>query len=124
MKISSFVLPLSLISAVTVGAGCSTSQPNTAADYMRGHATEQQADVNQQNRFADDWEGGNALVSEGSRDVEKGSEKVRKGQESIQEGNEQILQGKNKIEEGRAKMKGAKLGFEGSNPNVDLHQND
>lgn len=98
--------------------GCSTSGQTTAADRMREHATDQQAEVNQQKQFADNWEDGNNLVNEGVRDVEEGTDKVSEGEESIKEGNAQIDQGERKIEQGREKMKTAKQGFEESNPGV------
>lgn len=79
-------LPL-FLSAAVVASGCATSAPTTPADYMRGHATDQQADVDQQKQYADDWEEGKNLVSEGNKDVKNGSEKVRDGEESIKDGN-------------------------------------
>lgn len=119
MKKLRFVPPLLFIAVITV-SGCSTSGPTTPADYMRGHASDQLADVNQQKQFADDWEAGRKLVSQGNQDVKQGTDKVRKGEESIKDGNAQIAQGENRIEQGKEKMRIAKEGFQQSNPGVNL----
>lgn len=123
MKTIPFISQLSIITALAAVMGCSTPGPTTAADHMRAHATGQQAAVDQQKQYADEWENGNKLVSEGTRDMEQGADKVRKGEESITAGNAQIVQGENKLEKGREKMRNAQQGFQESNPGVDLQTN-
>ncbi|RJP86047.1 MAG: hypothetical protein C4518_14465 [Desulfobacteraceae bacterium] len=78
--------------------GCASDADPTAADYMRGHASELQTEVDLKDELAREWDRGARLIETGERHVQLGEDQVAEGKENIERGNQEILEGRMLIE--------------------------
>jgi hypothetical protein len=60
--------------------------PPTMGDFMRQHATDEQALVDLQRQLAKDWARGSELVVSGEKRVKSGQAEVERGEQEIAEG--------------------------------------
>lgn len=83
-------------------AGCA-SKP-TAADFMRGHATEVQAQADLKSQLAKDWDRGSKLVASGEKRVRDGEKRVRDAERRVESAERDIKIGQDNIEYGRREI--------------------
>lgn len=123
MKTLSMMLTSATLATSIALSGCSTTgndRPTTAADLMRSHADDQQAQVERKNEIAKDWDNAQKMVSEGKKDIEQGNAKVSSARKQLEEGNELIEQGNRKVTEGTERTRDAEQRFSASYPAVEI----
>lgn len=98
-----------VMSTVLMLTGCS-SKP-TAADFMRGHAAEAQADVDRKNRLAADWEKGTKLISSGERNTSNGEKLLKAAEKDLKRAKQQIARGQQEITDGQKLVSESEQGF-------------
>lgn len=100
-------------------AGCA-SQPSTSADLMRGHASDEQSQVDRKNQIAEDWDRAQELVESGNENVDAGLKKVKNAEEARTKGERQIERGNREITEGKELMADAMERFRAAFPDLDI----
>lgn len=110
---------IALVTSLATLAGCAT-EPTTTADLMRGHASDEQAQVDQKTQIANDWDKAQELVDSGNRNIEDGLVKVKSAEEDLNEGNEQIERGNLQVIEGNRLMQDSMRRFRDAFPDLDL----
>lgn len=99
-------------------AGCASKL--TTADFMRGYATEEQAQVDLKNQFAKDWERGQKLIESGTENIEDGEKRVESAGKDLERGKDQIKDGNREVIEGNKLVKDAEQRFREAFPDREL----
>jgi hypothetical protein len=79
-------------------AGCAGK--STTADLMKGHAVDQQVQVDMKNQIAKEWEKGAKLISSGEKHVKAGEKRVESAERNLKRGQDDIERGRREIAEG------------------------
>jgi len=118
---SHFSIPRGLVVAVALAtlAGCATHSP-TAADRMRGHASDDRARADLQSEIAGDWDSGQKLVDSGNRKITDGEKMVQAAQENLRKGAAQIEQGNSEVAEGSMLLREAERRFRVRYPGLEI----
>jgi hypothetical protein len=111
-----------VVASVTIVAlnGCSSGGGYTTADVMRGHAKEDQSQVDLQNQIAKDWEKGAKMVSTGEARVKDGQTLIQKAENDGVTGRAEVEKGNNEIAEGNRLMQESKRRYSELFPNLEL----
>lgn len=114
-------LPHCILVGLSLAAlsGCA-SQPGTSADLMRGHASDEQSQVDRKNQIAEDWDEAQELVNSGNAKVESGLKRVRRAEEERAKGEQEIERGNREITEGKELMADAMERFRIAFPELDI----
>lgn len=108
---------------VALGAltGCaSQSQPPTAADVMRGHASDAQEEADLRIELAKTWERGQELTESGKKKVDEGEERLSKAEREIREAQELISEGRSEVAEGTSLVQESERRFQERFPGLEL----
>lgn len=110
---------LAVAVALVTLAGC-TTQPPTAADRMRGHASDERALADIQSEIAADWDDGQKLVDSGNRKILNGEKMVKEAQESLRKGVALIDEGNSEVAEGGLLLRDAERRFRAAYPELEI----
>jgi peptidoglycan hydrolase CwlO-like protein len=100
-------------------AGCAP-KTTTTADLMKGHAVEQQAQVELKNQLAKDWEKGAKLISSGEKRVKSGEKRVKSAERDLKRGQDDIERGTREIAEGQRLIQESETRFWENFPDLDI----
>jgi hypothetical protein len=109
-----FVISFCILSVL----GC--SRKTTIADLMKGHAVEQQTQVDLKNQLARDWERGMKMISAGEKRVAAGEKRVRSAESNLKRGQDDIERGKSEIAEGQKMIQESEMRFLENFPDLDI----
>jgi len=121
MKPFSSTISFTLLVALGALTGCaSQTQPTTAADIMRGHASAAQEEADLRIELAEKWERGQELAESGKDKVDKGEERLSKAERDLRNAQELISEGRSEVAEGTALVQESERRFQERFPGLEL----
>jgi hypothetical protein len=121
MKTISLAICFTLVAALGTLSGCaSQSKPTTAADVMRGHASDAQEKADLRNELAENWERGQKMIESGNQSISNGERNVTKAENDLRKAQERVAEGRRQIAEGTALVQESEQRFRESFPGLEL----
>jgi hypothetical protein len=121
MKAFSSAICFTFIAASAMLAGCAGQpQPTTAADVMRGHASDAQEEADLRIELAENWDRGQELTESGQEKVDKGEKLLAEAERDLRDAQALIAEGRREVTEGTALVQESERRFQETFPGLEL----